>query len=557
MARNKVTVIGAGNVGATTAQRIAEAGLADVVLVDIVEGLPQGKGLDLAEAAPVVGHDARIIGTNDYADTAGSDIVVVTVGPRPPAGDEPRRPAGQERRDRPRGGRAGRARTRPTRSSIIVTNPLDAMCHVAMQRLAASRASACSGMAGVLDSARFRTFIAQELGVSVEDTHAFVLGGHGDTMVPLSRYSTVAGVPITELLPPDRVKALEERTANGGAEVVALLKTGSAFYAPAASTFEMVESILLDRKRVLPCAVLLQGEFRTDGLSRRRPGRPRRGRHGAHLRDRADGRRAGRLRRVRRRRPGAGRQAALTAAAARQPGSAGSLHSGHRADRRHCASISILSCVWRMASRSAGTWRPWSPSSQWAWPWPASLPGVTGCAPTTCCSSPSASVPGAVIGGRLGYVLLHLDYYTANADGHHGPGAGVAGAGARRARGHALSVVRCRPPGCPDRPLAACRDAAAPVRARGWQAGHGPDGSGQGQPSDLSWATAYPGAGPWGSLAPALPSHPAQVYEGIATLVILVVAHPAPGGGVVQDPRWTALLLRDGDVGAARVAPSR
>src|SRR6266550_488100 len=201
-ARNKVTVIGAGNVGATTAQRIAEAGLADVVLIDIVEGLPQGKGLDLAEAAPVVGHDARITGTNDYADTAGSDF---------------------------------------PRERVL-------------------------GMAGVLDSARFRTFIAQELDVSVEDTHAFVLGGHGDTMVPLSRYSTVAGVPITELLPADRVKALEERTANGGAEVVALLKTGSAFYAPAASTFEMVESILLDRKRVLPCAVLLQGEFGTDGL---------------------------------------------------------------------------------------------------------------------------------------------------------------------------------------------------------------------------------------------------------------------------------------------------
>ena len=265
MARNKVTVIGAGNVGATTAQRIAEAGLADVVLVDIVEGLPQGKGLDLAEAAPVVGHDARVTGTNDYADTAGSDIIVVTSGLA--------RQPGMSRDDlllknaghRPRGRRAAAAEHSPNAILIVVTNPLDAMCHVAMAASGFPRERVL-GMAGVLDSARFRTFIAQELGVSVEDTHAFVLGGHGDTMVPLSRYSTVAGVPITELLPPDRVTALEERTANGGAEVVALLKTGSAFYAPAASTFEMVESILLDRKRVLPCAVLLQGEFATDGL---------------------------------------------------------------------------------------------------------------------------------------------------------------------------------------------------------------------------------------------------------------------------------------------------
>src|SRR6058998_3798966 len=181
MARDKVTVIGAGNVGATTAQRIAEAGLADVVLVDIVEGLPQGKGLDLAEAAPVVGHDSRVIGTNDYAETAGSDVVVVTY-------------------------------------------PLDAMCHVALQASGFPRERVL-GMAGVLDSARFRTFIAEELGVSVEDTHAFVLGGHGDTMVPLSRYSTVAGIPITELLPAERVAAIEDRTRNGGAEVVALLKT--------------------------------------------------------------------------------------------------------------------------------------------------------------------------------------------------------------------------------------------------------------------------------------------------------------------------------------------
>jgi malate dehydrogenase len=264
MARNKVTVIGAGNVGATTAQRIAEAGLADVVLIDIVEGLPQGKGLDLAEAAPVVGHDSRITGTNDYADTAGSDIVVVTSGIARKPGMS-RDDLMQTNAGIVRGVVEQAVKHSPDAILIIVTNPLDAMCHVA---LAASRfpRERVLGMAGVLDSARFRTFIAQELGVSVEDTHAFVLGGHGDTMVPLSRYSTVAGVPITELLSAERVKALEDRTANGGAEVVALLKTGSAFYAPAASAFEMVDAILRDRKRVLPCAVLLQGEFKTHDL---------------------------------------------------------------------------------------------------------------------------------------------------------------------------------------------------------------------------------------------------------------------------------------------------
>jgi malate dehydrogenase len=264
MARKKVTVIGAGNVGATTAQRIAEAGLADVVLVDIVEGLPQGKALDLAEAAPVVVHDAHVTGTNDYADTAGSDIVVVTSGlarqPGMSRDDLLTKNAGIVRAVVEQAAKAS-----PDAIIIVVTNPLDAMCHVAMEASGFPRERVI-GMAGVLDSARFRTFIAQELGVSVEDTHAFVLGGHGDTMVPLSRYSTVAGVPITELLPADRVRALEERTANGGAEVVALLKTGSAFYAPAAGVFEMVESILLDRKRVLPCAVMLRGEFGVDGL---------------------------------------------------------------------------------------------------------------------------------------------------------------------------------------------------------------------------------------------------------------------------------------------------
>jgi malate dehydrogenase len=264
MRRNKVTVIGAGNVGATVAQRVAEAGLADVVLVDIVEGLPQGKGLDLAEAAPVVGHDARVVGTNDYADSAGSDVVVVTSGLA--------RQPGMSRDDL-LAKNAGIVRSvveqavrhSPGAVLVIVTNPLDAMCHVAMRASGFPRERVI-GMAGVLDSARFRTFIAEELGVSVQDTHAFVLGGHGDAMVPLPRYSTVAGIPITELLPPDRVAALVERTANGGAEIVALLKTGSAFYAPAAATFEMVDAILGDRKRVLPCAVLLQGEYGVEGL---------------------------------------------------------------------------------------------------------------------------------------------------------------------------------------------------------------------------------------------------------------------------------------------------
>jgi len=264
MPRNKVTVIGAGNVGATTAQRIAEAGLADVVVVDIVEGLPQGKGLDLAEAAPVVGHDARIVGTNDYAATAGSDVIVVTSGLA--------RQPGMSRDDllMKNAGivkavvQASAAQS-PEAVLIVVTNPLDAMCHVAMQASGFPRERVL-GMAGVLDSARFRTFIAEELGVSVADTSAFVLGGHGDTMVPLPRYSTVAGIPITDLLPAERIQALVDRTANGGAEIVALLKTGSAFYAPAASAFEMVDAILRDRRRVLPCATYLTGEYGVDGL---------------------------------------------------------------------------------------------------------------------------------------------------------------------------------------------------------------------------------------------------------------------------------------------------
>jgi malate dehydrogenase len=262
--RNKVTVVGAGNVGATAAQRIAESGLADVVLIDIVEGLPQGKGLDLAEAAPVIPHDARIIGTNDYAETSGSDVVVITSGIA-------RKPGMS--RDELLSTNAGIVRSvvqaivqhSPDTILVIVTNPLDAMCHVALEASGFPRERVI-GMAGVLDSARFRTFIAMELGVSVEDTHAFVLGGHGDTMVPLPRYSTVAGIPITELMTPERVEALVQRTANGGAEIVSLLKTGSAYYAPAAAAFEMVEAILQDRKRVLPCATYVQGEYGVEGL---------------------------------------------------------------------------------------------------------------------------------------------------------------------------------------------------------------------------------------------------------------------------------------------------
>jgi malate dehydrogenase len=264
MGRNKVTVVGAGNVGATTAQRIAEAGLADVVLIDIVEGLPQGKALDLAEAAPVVSHDSRITGSNDYAATAGSDVIVVTSGLA--------RQPGMSRDDL-LARNAGIVKAvveaavahSPDAVLIVVTNPLDAMCHVAMRASGFPRERVL-GMAGVLDSARFRAFIAEELDVSVADTSAFVLGGHGDTMVPLPRYSTVAGIPITDLLSPPRIQALVDRTANGGAEIVALLKSGSAYYAPAASAFEMVDAILGDRRRVLPCAVFLQGEYGVEGL---------------------------------------------------------------------------------------------------------------------------------------------------------------------------------------------------------------------------------------------------------------------------------------------------
>src|SRR5216683_7944921 len=243
--RKKVSIVGSGNVGATAAHWIASKELADVVLIDIVEGVPQGKGLDLLEAMPIEKRDSYIIGTQDYADTANSDIVVITVG-------KPRQP-GMSRDDLLNTNHkimkdvVGKAvQYSPNCILIVVSNPLDAMAQAAYKMSGFSR-NRVIGMAGVLDSARFRAFIALELKVSVENVTAFVLGGHGDTMVPLPRYSTVAGIPITELLAPDRVQALCERTANGGAEVVALLKSGSAYYAPAASAVEMVEAILKDK----------------------------------------------------------------------------------------------------------------------------------------------------------------------------------------------------------------------------------------------------------------------------------------------------------------------
>ena len=255
----KVTVIGAGNVGATAAQRLAEKELCDVVLVDIIEGVPQGKTLDLAQAAPIEKHDAHLLGANAYDATAGSHIVIITAG-------IPRKPGMS--RDDLLSTNAGIVKkvTREVASRspqailIIVSNPLDAMCHVAYEASGFPKQRVI-GMAGVLDSARFRAFIAMELNVSVENTHAFVLGGHGDTMVPLPRYSNVAGIPITELMAPERIEALVQRTRNGGAEIVGLLKTGSAFYAPASAAVEMAESILKDKKKVLPCAAYLEGEY--------------------------------------------------------------------------------------------------------------------------------------------------------------------------------------------------------------------------------------------------------------------------------------------------------
>jgi malate dehydrogenase len=256
--KTKVTVIGGGNVGATVAQGIALKELADVVVVDIVEGVPQGKALDLMETAPVEKYDSILSGTNGYEETKSSDVVVITAG-------LPRKP-GMSRDDllwKNEEIVAGVTREIVKRSPncilIVVSNPLDAMCEVA-RRVSRFPRERVIGMAGVLDSARMRAFIAMELNVSVENTHAFVLGGHGDTMVPLPRYSTVAGIPITELISRERIDAIVDRTRNGGAEIVNLLKT-SAWYAPGASTVEMVEAILKDKLKILPCAAYLQGEY--------------------------------------------------------------------------------------------------------------------------------------------------------------------------------------------------------------------------------------------------------------------------------------------------------
>ncbi|MCL6481220.1 MAG: malate dehydrogenase [Firmicutes bacterium] len=267
--RKKVTVVGGGFVGSTTAQRLVDAELADVVLTDILEGVPAGKALDLLESTPISGSDVHAVGlttTNpdDYRATANSDIIVITAG-------FPRKP-GMSRDDLLRANydviRAvveAVVRYSPNAILIMVTNPLDAMAQAALKLSGFSR-NRVLGMAGVLDSARMSTFVAQELGVSVENVHSFVLGGHGDDMVPLPRYSTVAGIPLPDLLPPEKIAAIVERTRKGGAEIVNLLKTGSAYYAPSAAVVEMVEAILKDKKKILPCSVYLDGEYGIQGL---------------------------------------------------------------------------------------------------------------------------------------------------------------------------------------------------------------------------------------------------------------------------------------------------
>ena len=263
--RKKVAVIGAGNVGANTAMRIAEKNLADVVLIDVLEGIPAGKALDLTEAAPIEGHDMRITGfSNDYSHVEGSDIVVITAGVA--------RKPGMSRDDLLSTNMGIMnsvvrevSRIAPDSILIIVSNPLDAMCHVALD-VSGFHRDRVIGMAGVLDSARFSAFIAEELDVSVENIQAFVLGGHGDSMVPLPRYSTVAGIPVTELLPEKRINEIIKRTRFGGAEIVGLLKTGSAYYAPSSAVTEMVRAILQDKKKILPCSVCLDGEYGINDL---------------------------------------------------------------------------------------------------------------------------------------------------------------------------------------------------------------------------------------------------------------------------------------------------
>jgi malate dehydrogenase len=262
--RSKLTVVGGGNVGATLAQRLAERDYADVVLVDIVEGMPQGKALDLLETGPIVGYDSLVIGANGYDDTAGSDIVIITSG-------VPRKP-GMSRDDLVMTNAkivSGVVREVVSRSPqctlIVVANPVDGMSQLAHAVSGFPRGRVI-GMAGVLDTARFRTFIAQELGASVRDVQAYVLGGHGDTMVPLTRLTTVAGIPVAELIPAERLETIVQRARDGGAEIVNLLKTGSAFYAPSAAAAQMVDAILLDTRQVLPCTVMLEGEYGIRGV---------------------------------------------------------------------------------------------------------------------------------------------------------------------------------------------------------------------------------------------------------------------------------------------------
>jgi malate dehydrogenase len=262
--RRKVTVVGAGNVGATTAHRLADKQLADVVLIDILEGVPQGKGLDLLESGPIEGCDVKVKGTNDYADTANSDVVVMTAGfPRKPGMS--RDDLLKANYDVVKGAIEQVAKVSPEAILIVVTNPLDAMAQAAYKVSGFSK-NRVIGMAGILDTARYRTFIAEALDVSVQNVQGFVLGGHGDTMVPVPRYTTVAGIPVGELLPKDKLDAIIKRTAGGGAEIVGLLKTGSAFYAPSAAAVEMVEAIFNDRKKILPCAAYLEGEYGISGL---------------------------------------------------------------------------------------------------------------------------------------------------------------------------------------------------------------------------------------------------------------------------------------------------
>ena len=257
--RRKVTVVGAGNVGASLAQRLVEKEIADVVLIDIIEGIPQGKALDIMESAPVEKFDARLSGSNTYELSDGSDVIVVTAGLARKPGMS-RDDLVQKNQDIVSAVVREAAPRSPDAVLIVVSNPLDAMCEVA-RRVSGFPRERVFGMAGILDSARMRWFIAEELDVSVESTHAFVLGGHGDTMVPLPRYSTVAGIPITKLLSKERIEAIVQRTRDGGIEIVNYYKTGSAYYAPSAAVAEMVESVLKDEKKILPCAAYLQGEY--------------------------------------------------------------------------------------------------------------------------------------------------------------------------------------------------------------------------------------------------------------------------------------------------------